>query len=68
MYSGFFHAGKENQMDRNVNVITDLNGKKVVVINDIYFYGKQHIKWDDVEQYFLKKNQRHWLMHQVLNF
>ena len=37
--------------DRNVNVITDLNGKKVVVINDIYFYGKQHIKWDDVEQY-----------------
>ena len=38
-------------MDRNVNVITDLNGKKVVVINDIYFYGKQHIKWDDVEQY-----------------
>ena len=37
MYSGFFHAGKENQMDRNVNVITDLNGKKVVVINDIYF-------------------------------
>ena len=20
-------------------------------LNDIYFYGKQHIKWDDVEQY-----------------
>ncbi len=37
--------------DRNVNVITDLNGKKVVIINDICFYGKQHIPWKEVEEY-----------------
>lgn len=37
--------------DRNVNVITDLNGKKVVVINDIRFAGRQNISWNDVETY-----------------
>ena len=38
-------------MDRNVQIITDLDGKKLVIINDIIFKGKQHIKWDDVENY-----------------
>ncbi|MBQ1959585.1 MAG: hypothetical protein II354_04060, partial [Firmicutes bacterium] len=38
-------------MKRNVNVVTDLNGKKLVLVNDILFYGKQHIPWKDVENY-----------------
>jgi len=38
-------------MRRNVNVITDLDGKKIVVIQDIIFYGKQNINWNEVELY-----------------
>ena len=36
-------------MDRNVSVITDLNGNKIVMINDIIFKGKRGIDWKDVE-------------------
>lgn len=38
-------------MDRNVNIITDLDGAKIVLINDIVFKGKRSVKWKDVEQY-----------------
>lgn len=38
-------------MDRNVSVIEDLNGNKIVLINDIVFKGKRSVKWNDVEQY-----------------
>ncbi len=38
-------------MDRNVSVITDLNGNKIVMINDIIFKGKRGIDWKDVEKY-----------------
>lgn len=49
---GFLVGGKEKLiMDRNVQIITDLDGKKLVIINDIIFKGKQHIKWDEVENY-----------------
>ena len=41
-------------MDRNVSVITDLNGNKIVVINDIIFKGKRGINWEDVEEYLRK--------------
>lgn len=34
---------------RNVNVITDLNGNKIVMINDIIFQGKKSINWADVK-------------------
>lgn len=39
---------------RNVNVITDLDGTKIVIINDIYFRGRQNIAWHDVERYLMK--------------
>ena len=39
---------------RNVNVITDLNGNKIVIINDIIFKGKRNVNWEDVER-FLKQ-------------
>ena len=38
-------------MERNISVIKDVNGKKIVVINDICFKGRQNIDWNEVEQY-----------------
>lgn len=38
-------------MDRNINVIKDINGNKIVLINDIIFWGKRNIKWNDVKDY-----------------
>lgn len=38
-------------MDRNVNIIIDTEGNKIVLINDIVFKGKRNIDWKDVEQY-----------------
>lgn len=37
--------------NRNVNIITDADGKKLVLINDILFKGKRQINRDDVKQY-----------------
>lgn len=42
---------KQEKQDRNINVIEDLRGNKIVVIDDIIFHNKQNIKWKDVEQY-----------------
>ena len=38
-------------MDRTVNVIENLDGKKTVIIQDIRFRGKRNINWTDVERY-----------------
>ena len=38
-------------MERNVKVVDDLFGNKVVVIQDIRFKGKRMVKWSDVETY-----------------
>lgn len=38
-------------MERNVEIITDNNGKKLVRINDIRFKGKRSINWKEVESY-----------------
>lgn len=38
-------------MDRNINVITDLNGNKIVLLNDIIFKGKKSVDWGDVKTY-----------------
>ena len=40
-------------MDKNVNIINDLDGRRFVLINDIRFKGKRE-DWEDVEQ-FLKE-------------
>ena len=41
-------------MDRNVEVITENNGKMLVRINDIRFKGKRSVDWDDVKAYLEK--------------
>ena len=42
---------KEMLENRNVNIITDADCKKLALINDIRFKGKRQIDWDDVTQY-----------------
>lgn len=37
--------------NRNINIITDAEGNKLVLINDIRFKGKQNIDWDSVKEY-----------------
>ncbi len=37
--------------NRNVNIITDAEGNKLVLINDIRFKGKQNIDWGGVKKY-----------------
>ena len=41
-------------MDRNVEVITDNKGNKLVRINDIRFKGKRSVDWNDVKEYLEK--------------
>ena len=36
-------------MDKNINVITDLDGSKVVLINDLRFKSRNDINWNQVE-------------------
>lgn len=38
-------------MEKNINVITDLDGRKIVLINDIRFKGKTKEEWNEVEEY-----------------
>lgn len=38
-------------MDKKVNVITDLDGKKTVIINDIKFRSRRRIDWQKIEEY-----------------
>ena len=38
-------------MERNVTVVTDLDGRKFVLINDIRFRAKKREDWKVVEEY-----------------
>lgn len=38
-------------MKRNVTITKNDNGENIVLINDIYFKGRQNIEWKEVEQY-----------------
>lgn len=40
-------------MKRNISVVKDVDGNKIVVINDLIFKGKK-IAWNDVEKYLKK--------------
>ena len=37
--------------NRDRNTITVLNGKKVVLINDIRFQSRRNIQWNEIEEY-----------------
>ena len=38
-------------MDRNVNVITDPDGRKIVLVNDIRFKMRDRKEWEVIEKY-----------------
>lgn len=38
-------------MERNVNIIKDINRNNIVIINDIRFKGRRSVNWDDVKEY-----------------
>lgn len=38
-------------MERNVSIIQDINGNRIVIINDIIFKGKRNVNWDEVKEY-----------------
>lgn len=38
-------------VDKRINIISDSDGKQIVVITDIRFKGKRNINWEEVEQY-----------------
>ncbi len=40
--------------NRNVEIVTDKNGKKLVKINDIRFKGKRSVDWNDVKTYLVE--------------
>ena len=42
MIEGYFYA-------RNVNIVEDLDGNKIVFIHDVKFKGKRSIEWKDVK-------------------
>ena len=37
-------------MDKNVNIVTDLDGSKIALISDIRFRSRRGIDWNEVEQ------------------
>ena len=37
--------------DKKIDIIKDVDGKNLVIINDIRFKGRQKIKWKEVEAY-----------------
>ena len=41
-------------MNNAVSIITDLDGSKIVLINDICFRSRRSIDWKEVEQYLKK--------------
>lgn len=48
-------------MNRNVTIIEDTKGEKIVMINNIHFSGKRLINWDNVKDYlkaFVGNNYR----------
>jgi len=38
-------------LDRKVSIITDPDGRKIVLINDVRFKSRRSIKWADIERY-----------------
>ena len=42
---------RDQSMRENVKIITDKDGRKLVVISKILFKGKRSICWDEVKKY-----------------
>ena len=40
-------------MKKNVNIVTEYDGNKVIIISDIRFKGKTREEWEEVEEYLV---------------
>lgn len=38
-------------MDKSINIITDVDGKKIVLINDVRFKSRRVVNWNEIEGY-----------------
>jgi hypothetical protein len=38
-------------MKRRIDIVTDLENRKIVVIHDVIFRGRQNIEWDEIKEY-----------------
>ncbi|MBR3706776.1 MAG: hypothetical protein IKM19_07380 [Firmicutes bacterium] len=38
-------------MKRNISIVYDCDNQPIVLINDVFFKGRRHISWEDVEAY-----------------
>ena len=47
----YMESGDDSDTKRNVSIIHDAEGNKIVLINDIIFKGKRSVEWADVEKY-----------------
>ncbi len=46
---------KEGEKDaRNINIVVDTDGRKIVLINDIRFKGKHREEWKEIEKYLVE--------------
>ena len=45
-------------MERNISIIRNTDGHKIVLINEIRFKGKRSINWEEVREYCLHKLNR----------
>ncbi len=50
-------------MDRNISIIEDADGNKVVQINSLKFRGKRKINWDEVEGYLRQFVGEKYVVH-----
>lgn len=44
----------KRKINRNVNIIKDVDGNNIVLINDIIFKEKRSVNWSDVKKYLKK--------------
>ena len=38
-------------MTKSINIVTDLDGRKIALINDIRFQSRRSIDWNEIEEY-----------------
>ena len=38
-------------MNETVSIITDYEGRKIVLVNDVRFKSRRSVVWDEVEKY-----------------
>lgn len=49
-----FHTGARHDDSCGISVVSDCDGNKIVMINDILFKGRKNVDWDVIEQYLKK--------------